>query len=695
MTDFEVKDIRTIGILGANGSGKTTLVDALMYAAGANTRQGSVDQGTSLSDTDEEEKARKTSIRTTPLNCSFAGKNIFLLDTPGHADFWGEVVIALEVVDSVVIVLDGVTGMNAGTRRVWEAACQKGLPISFFITKLDKEHSNFASALTTLEKAFGGTLIPLFLPNANHPDFSSVYSLREDGVEEKIEGNLKGRVEKFRERMVEAAAETEDMLIEKYLEKGTLEPEEVNQGFQKAFSRAKVVPVFAGAALNGVGVKELLEGFCDLFPSPQDPGEIEAGKEKLEPGKDASFCAQVFKSITDPFVGQLSYLRIWSGTLRAESEIYNTNSSTKERVGHLYLIKGKEQNNIREARPGYIVALPKLKSTAIGDTLCAVGKNYQFPPIAFPTPTAMLAVYPKARGDEDKIAEAFHKFTEEDPTLIARRDPMTKEFVLSGLGEVQLQVAMDRLKKNFHVDIELREPKVAYKETIRSRGETKYRHKKQTGGAGQFAEVWMHVQPYTEGAEKAEGKGKKELIELPWGGKLLFVDEVVGGHIPLQLVQSVKKGYLTAMEKGVLAGFPVVDVVATVYDGKTHPVDSKDIAFQIAGRQGFKEASLAAQPVLLEPIMNVTIKIPTEYMGSITGDLNSRRGRVLGMNPVGAYQIIKTQVPIAELLKYSTELRSITGGTGEFTMELDHYEEVPANIAQKIIEERKKEKEEE
>ena len=694
MAEYEVKDIRTIGIFGINGAGKTTLVDALMFAAGANTRQGSVDEGSSLSDTDDEEKARKGSIRTTPLNCSFGGKNLFLVDTPGYMDFWGEVVVALEVVDSVLIVVDGTGEIDPGSRRVWDLARSKGLPVGFFVNKLDKENSRFSKALDGIKDELGASPIPLYLPDGDHPAFAAVCSLLDDAAADTVVEGLRSGIEGFREKMMEAAAETDDTLIEKYLENGTLKPAEIQIGFRDAFTAGEVNPVFAGSAFKAIGVKELLQGFSELFPSPFDRGEIAVGDETVSPDKDAPFCARVFKSINDPFVGQLSYLRVWSGTLSSDSEVFNANSATKERIGHIYLIKGKEQINISRAIPGYIVALTKLKETSIGDTLCATGKEYRFPSIEFPPPTALMAIYSKSRGDEDKVAEGLHKLIDEDPTLIGRRDPMTKEYVISGMGEVQIQIVVNRLKKIFHVEVELRLPRVAYKETLRGRGETKYRHKKQTGGAGQFAEVWMHVQPYTPGAEDGGGKGKKELIELNWGGKLLFVDEVVGGHIPAQLVQSVKKGYLSALDRGVLAGYPMMDIIATVYDGKTHPVDSKDIAFQIAGRQGFKECARAAQPVLMEPIMNVTITIPTEYMGAITGDLNSRRGRIQGMSPDGSYQAIKAQVPMAEMLKYTPELRSLTGGKGVFTMEIEGYEEVPANIAQKVIAQARKEKEE-
>ncbi|MCX6349646.1 MAG: elongation factor G, partial [Candidatus Aureabacteria bacterium] len=657
----------------------------------ANTRQGSVDQGTSLSDTDEEEKSRKISIRTVPLSAVARGVSLFFLDTPGYADFWGEVEMALAVADSAVIVVDGTGGADAGTRRVWNAARQKGLPVSIFVTKLDKEHANFSACLDRLREAFGETLIPVSLPRGD----SAVESLFEAFSADTPGEPYRAVAASWREKLIDAAAASDDVLIEKYLASGILEPAEIASGFRAAFIQGKAVPVFPGASTTLIGVREFLKSICDFFPSPRDRGPLQVGDQSLPPDKGAPLAAQVFKSVTDPFVGQLSYLRIWSGTLLPESEVYNSSKGKKEKIGHIYFIRGKDQITVPAAIPGFIVALAKLKVTSAGDTLCAPGQTVKFPPIRFPSPTAIYAVYPKNRGDEERISEAFHKFTEEDPTLIARRDPLTKEFILSGLGDVQIQVVMSRMRNNFHVDVDLREPRVAYKETLKGRGDTKYRHKKQTGGSGQFAEVWMHVQPYTPGAENAEGRGRRELIELPWGGKLLFSDEVVGGHIPGQLVQSVKKGFLSAAERGVLAGFPVVDVIGTVYDGKTHPVDSKDIAFQIAGRMGFKESCRAAKPVLLEPIMNVSIRVPMEQMGAITGDLNSRRGRILGMSPEAGYQVIKAQVPMAELLRYSTELRSMTGGAGEFSMEFDRYEEVPAMLAQKIVAAQKKEKEEE
>lgn len=680
-----VEQIRNIVVLGHSGSGKTSLVETLLYKAGATTRLGRVDQGTSIADADEEEKNRKITIKSSPLHCEWKGTSLFITDTPGYADFYGEVLAAARVADAGILVIDAVSGIEVGAQKAWATLDALNKPRIIVINKLDKEHSSFQQTLQSIVSTFGNKCVPLQLPVGKEAEFSAVADITTgDGVDN-LEPETAQSVNGHREKIVDAAAETDDALLEKYLDAGELAPGEISSGLKTAVARASIVPVFCTSAEKEVGIAELLDALVNYIPSPREIGEVRAGDKTVKPDAGEPFSGYVFKTVTDPYVGQLNYVRVYSGRLAADSEAYNPRKQEKERIGNLYIIMGKDQQTLGEAGPGSVVALAKLKHTSIGDTLCTAGQKLIFDPVSFPKPVTSFAVYSKARGDEDKISEAFHKFTEEDPTLTARRDPMTKEYVLSGLGDVQIQVAMARLKNNFHVEVELREPKVAYKETIRARGEIKYRHKKQTGGAGQFAEVWMHVQPYTEGAENAGGKGKRELIELPWGGKLLFVDEVVGGHIPAQLVQSVKKGYLAAMEKGALAGFPVVNVTATVYDGKTHPVDSKDIAFQIAGRQGFKEASQDAKPVLLEPVYTLEVSVPSEYMGAVTGDLNGRRGQILGMEPAGDIQKIMAQVPLAEVLKYSQELRSMTGGRGNFGMEFSHYQEAPSNISQKVV----------
>jgi len=677
MADFEVKNVRTIAIVGANGSGKTTLADAMMFAAGAASRQGSVDQGTSLSDTDEEEKARKISIRAIPLNCQFNGKNLFFIDTPGYADFWGEVILALEAVDAVVLVMDGVSGLESQTKRLINAVRRKGLPFCFFVNRLDKEHSRFSAVLDSLAAALDLPVFPVTVPNDDHPGFKAVYRLMGGGEGEAVPSELESRWSGYREKVVEAAAETDDALIEKYLGSGELSVEEIRQGTRKSFIQARVVPVLAGSALGCVGIKELMGTIADLFPSPQDRGVIQMGKDKVEPRSDAPLCAWVFKSITDPFVGQLSYLRIWSGTLRSDSEVHNTVTGKKERISHLYLINGKEQVGISEAIPGYIAALPKLKQTSLGDTLCDSSLELRFPPVELPSPTVVMAVYSKARGDEEKLAQGFHKLVSEDPTLSFRRNEVTNEALITALGDLQIEILLSRLRANFKVDVELRLPRVPYRETIvvSAEGHTKY--KKQTGGRGQYAEVYLKLEP------RARGEGFE------------FVDKIVGGAIPKGYLTSVEKGIKGAMRAGVLAGASVVDLRAICYDGSYHEVDSSNIAFEIAGSKAFKDAMEKARPVLLEPIMNVTITVPKEYMGNITGDLNSRRGRISGVEQESGYQVIRAQVPMAEMLRYSTELRSLTGGSGQFRMEFDHHEEVPANIAQKIMQQHQKEKQDE
>ncbi len=674
MADFEVKDIRTVAVVGANGSGKTTLSDALMFVSGTSTRQGSVDQKTSLSDTDDEEKNRQISIWATPLNCRHQGKNIFFIDTPGYADFWGEVLLSLEAVDAAVVVTDAASGMDSQTRKVLNAVRARGLPFCVFVNKLDKEHSKFSSALESLTAGLEMPVYPLTVPHADHPGFKSVHRLLGGG--EEMPAELDSVWKGAREKIVEAAAETDDALIEKYLGSGGLSPEEVSRGVKKGFIQAKSVPVLAGAAAAGIGVKELLQTIVDLFPSPQDRGPVALGEEKVEPRADAPLCAWVFKSVTDPFVGQLSFVRVWSGTISSDGEVYNTTARKRERISHIYLLQGKEQIDIPKAIPGCIVALPKLKQTALGDVLSDSDRELRYPPVRLPSPTTVMAVYPKSKGDEEKIAQGFHKLVSEDPTISFRRDEDTNEALISALGDLQIEVLLSRLLSNFKVEVELRLPKVPYRETITIPAEGHVKYKKQTGGRGQYAEVYLKLEP----------RGRGEGFE--------FVDKIVGGAIPRGYLPSVEKGIKGAMKEGVLSGSPVVDLGATCYDGSYHEVDSSNIAFEIAGSKAFKEAMEKARPVILEPIANVAITVPKEYMGSITGDLNSRRGRILGMEPQGAYQVIRAQVPMAEMLRYSTELRSLTGGSGEFAQEFDHYEEVPANVAQKITEQHRAEEKE-
>lgn len=635
MQGFKVEDTRTVAVVGHSSSGKTSVIEALLYKCGATSRLGKVEDGTSVCDCNPEEKERKVTIYAKPLHCTHNGKSIFLMDTPGYADFFGEVISTLRVVDSAILVVNGVSGIEVGTQRLWKKLNELGMPRLIFVNQLDKENADFSRVLENLRNTFGKQCIPL---------------------EDKT-------------ALAESVAEADDKLLEKYLETGSLSEDEMNTGLKKAILDNKIVPVLKGSALKDEGIAELLNAIESYLPSPKD--------RYPQSDPNAPYSAFVFKTVTDPFVGQITFFRVYSGIIKENSEIYNTTKGSKEKLAQLLLFIGKEQKPIPEAGPGDIVAVTKLKNTTVNDTFSSPQNPVKFEPIIFPKPSISFAVQPRTKGDEEKISTGLQRLAEEDHTFEVYRDKETKELVISGMGDLHLEIMLDKLKKKFGVEVDKSTPKVAYKETITTKGQAQYRHKKQTGGAGQFAEVWMRVEPLER------GKGYE------------FVDEVVGGAIPQQFIVSCEKGVKTAMESGVLAGYPVVDVRVIVYDGKTHPVDSKDIAFQIAARQAFKEACKGAKPVLLEPIMNVEVYVPPEFMGDVTGDLNGKRGRVLGMEQVGDLQVIKAQVPIAEMARYSTDLRSITGGRGSFTMEFSHYEEVPARLAQEIIAKAQKEKKEE
>lgn len=635
MQGFKVEDTRTVAVVAHSGAGKTSLIEAILYKTGANSRLGRVDDGTSVCDYNPEEKERKVTIYTKPLHCSHNNKSIFLLDTPGYADFFGEVICTLRVVDSAILVVNGVSGIEVGTQRVWKKLNELNIPRMIFINQLDKENADFSRVVEILRNSFGKQCIPVNDKNM----------------------------------LVESVAETDDKLLEKYFESGSLSEEELIPALKKAVLDNKIVPILGGSAAQDKGVTELLSAIENYLPSPKDR------YDKSDP--TAPYSAFVFKTVMDPFVGQVTFFRIYSGTIKSDSEVYNSNKGSKEKFAQLMLFMGKDQRPIPEAGPGDIVAVTKLKNTTVNDTFSPPQNPVKFDPIVFPKPSISFAVQPKTKGDEEKISTGLQKLAEEDHTFEVYRDRETKELVISGMGDLHLDVMLDKLKKKYGVDVDKSTPKVAYKETITAKGGSQYRHKKQSGGAGQFAEVWMKVEPLER------GKGFE------------FVDEVVGGAIPQQFVLSCEKGVKTALDSGFLAGYPVVDIRAIVYDGKTHPVDSKDIAFQTAARKAFKESCQKAKPVLLEPIMNVEVYVSPEFMGDVTGDLNGKRGRVLGMDQMGDLQVIKAQVPIAEMARYSTDLRSITGGRGSFTMEFSHYEEVPARMAQDIIAKAAKAKKEE
>jgi len=676
MKGVPVEKVRTIALIGHGGCGKTSLLDAMMFLSGAHDRHGRVDAGSSIGDTSDEERERRISIQSHPLHCTWKEHSIFIIDTPGYADFIGDVACSLRVADAALVVVDAVSGVDVGTMRVWKFADVHHMPRMIVISRLDKENADYGRCLDSITHNFGDKCIPIFLPIGRQSALSGVADLPSGKGVEALDADAKAMAGKVKEKLVEAAAETDDKLLEKYLEAGDLAPEELAPALQKAVLSGSLVPVLCSSAEKEIGVQELLDAICALLPSPADRGEIKVGETVITPAPREPFSALVFKSVTDPFVGQLTYFRIYSGTIQPNTSFYNASVQKSERFGHLYLIKGKEQITVEEGAPGDIIAVAKLKNTLVGNSLTAESRPVEFPPVWLPKPVISFAVYSKKRGEEEKIATGLHRITQDDPTLKAIRNSETKEFILTGMGDLHIETAVQRLKNKFGVEVELRTPTVPYKETVMMPAEGHERHKKQTGGRGQYGEVYLKVEP------------------MERGSGFEFVDDVVGGVIPKGYLPAIEKGVRGAMEGGVVAGFPVVDICVRCFDGSYHDVDSSNLSFELAGSKAFKDGMTKAKPILLEPIYNLEVTVPAEYMGAITGDLNSRRGRIMGMEQIGELQKIKAQVPLAEMLRYCTELRSLTGGRGTFEMEFAFYEELPGMLVPKIVAQSQAKKEE-
>lgn len=686
MEKVSVENIHSLALLGHGGSGKTSLAEGLLYLCGHTSRLGRVDEGTATTDYDSEEKKRQISINLALAPCSYKEHKINLIDTPGYADFMGEVVSAVTAADSCLIVVDGVSGAQVQTDKTFHTA-PPSLSKAFFINKLDKEHADFEQARQSIVDLLGIEPIAVQIPIGHAADFEGIVDLislkaffYKDGKakESDVPQNLQEKVEAARERLVEAAAEGNDELLEKYLEEGSLSSEEILKGLKEAFLTGQFYPLFCGSAYQLKGIDLLLNNLISLFPAAIDRKEVVGkdgqGKEvKRKVDANELLVAQVFKTITDPYVGQLSYIKVLSGTLRADSTIFNTNQGAKEKASHLYMLRGKEQIEVKESLAGDIVTVPKLNQTECGDTLCTEVSPILLEKPSYPQPVFSAAIEPKSKGDEEKLSTCLQKLAEEDPTLQVFRNHETKQTIVSGLGDLHLEVLLSRLKEKFSVEARLGEPKIPYKETVTKKAKAQGKYKRQSGGRGQYGDVWIEVEP------------------LPRGGNFEFVDKIVGGVIPKNFIPTVEKGVKEAMESGIIAGYPVVDVRAILFDGSHHPVDSSDMAFKIAGSLGFKNAAKEANPVLLEPIMNLEVIVPEKYMGDIIGDISSKRGKVVGMESQGKYQLVRAQAPLAELAKYATELRSLTHGEGSFLMEFSRYEEVPREIVQRIVEEAKKE----
>ncbi|MFQ6058469.1 MAG: elongation factor G [Anaerolineae bacterium] len=689
MKDYQTDQLRNVVLLSHSSAGKTSLTEAMFYDTGAISRMGKVEEGTTVSDYDEEEKRRRISVNTSVVPCEWRGHKINVLDTPGYADFVGEVKGAVRVADGAVVLVDAAAGVEVGTELVWGYADEQNLPRLVFVNKMDRENADFQRTLNQIKEVFEANFIPLQLPMGAQSSFRGVVDLvkmrayvGEEGEESEVPAELQDRAQSYHQQLVEAAAEADDELLIKYLEGEELTTEEIQRGLKEGIKGGALVPVLCGSALTNLGIQPCLDALVTYLPSPVEGAEIRATnpatgeEETLEPSQMAPLVALVFKTMADPYVGKLTYFRVYSGAMESDSRVFNPCSGQEERIGQLYLLRGKEQQPVKKVGAGDIGAVAKLSKTHTGDTLCDRDHPLVLPGIKFPAPVYAAAITPKTKADLDRMGSALSRLVEEDPTLQVRREPDTGETILSGMGESHIDIAARRLQQKFGVNITTDVPKVPYKETITQVVQAHGRHKKQTGGRGQFGDVWIRFEP------------------LPRGSGFEFVDEIRGGVVPSQYIPAVEKGMREIMQHGIVAGYPTVDFRAVLYDGTYHPVDSSEISFKLAAHLAFKEGIPKANPVLLEPIMNVTVTVPEEFMGDILGDLNAKRARVQGMDQRGGLSIIKAQAPLAEMQRYATDLRSMTQGRGLYSMEFSHYEEVPGHIAQQIIEQAKKGKKE-
>jgi elongation factor G len=686
MKKYETTRLRNVAIIAHGKAGKTTLAEAMLFDGGASDRLGRVDDGTSIMDFEPEEIKRSLTISSSFNHLEWNKHKINIIDTPGDANFIIDTKNSLQAADGAVIVIDAISGVEVQTEKVWEYASQFGLSRLFFISKLDRERANFSQALTEIQKVLTPKAVPLNLPIGAEDTFAGVIDLMTMKAfyfagdlsgkqrEGEFPAGLKEEARSMREKLTEAIAESDDALLEKYLDGQELSPEELFQGLRKGVVKKAIFPVLCGSGLKNMGVQPLLDAILQYLPSPTDrePAKginvVTKAEEIRKPEEGEPFSAFVFKTVADPYAGKLTIFRVWSGTLQPDGTLYNSTRQVRERFGQILQLEGKNQKPVESVGPGEIAAVAKLRETTTWDTLCDEKKPILYQGISLPIPPVSFAVQPKAKGDEEKITSSLARLMEEDPTIKLQRDEQTKQLILYGLGQVHVEVTVEKLKRKFGVEVNLQTPKIPYKETIKStKSAIIYRHKKQSGGRGQFAEVHFELSP------------------LPRGTGFEFKNALVGMNVPRNFVPAVEKGVAEAMQAGVLAGYPVVDLKVKFYDGKSHEVDSSEIAFKIAALMAFKKGMTETNPVLLEPIMNVEVFVPDEYMGDVIGDLNSRRGRVLGVEPRPKGQLIKAQVPLAEVLKYAPDLTSMTSGRGSFSMELSHYEEVPAHLTEKIV----------
>lgn len=686
MKAYATESIRNLAVIGHGDVGKTQLISSLLYVAGATPRWGKVEEGTTVTDYEEDSIARKITLNTSLAHLEHRDTKLNFIDTPGYAAFVAHARPALKVADCALVVIDAVKGVEVQTEKAWAYANEFIVPRIMSITKLDKEHADFGAALESAQKTFARSIIPFTLPIGKEKDFRGVvdvvhmkaYELGADGQVKEIEIPSEGReyVDKTRERLVELVAESDDALMEKYFEQGTLDEADILPNINKAIANSKLCPVFAVSGATLVGLRALLNAIVDYAPDPAHhtaeygvPVDAAPDAEKIARKYDDGepFSAYCFRTVADPFAGRINVMKVISGKLQNDATVLNSSRGSMERLGMLHSIQGKQLDKVSEAHAGDIVACVKLKETQTGDTLCDKQSPVVFPPVVYPEAAIAFAIEPKSRQDEEKISVALHKILEEDPALHFTRDAQTKEFLLSGSGQLHVETVVEKLKKRYSVEVTLHPPKVPYKETITARAEVQGRHKKQTGGRGQFGDCKVIFEP------------------MPRGGGFVFEDKIFGGAVPQQFRPAIEKGIIEAAKAGAIAGYPLVDFKVQLIDGSYHNVDSDEHSFRAAGRKAFRAAMEKVKPSILEPIMDVEIHAPQEYSGDIMGDLNSRRGRVQGMETSGKDQVIKAQAPMSEMLNYQSTLNSITAARGSFHMQFSHYDPVPGNLAQKVI----------
>ncbi len=691
MKDYGPTDIRNIGLVSHQSTGKSTLIEGMLFAAGAISRLGAIDDGTTTSDYRQDEIDRKISISASLMTVDWKKNKFNILDMPGYPDFIGEVHCGVRVTDLTVVLLNGVSGIEVGTDMACEILAKYKAPRLLFVNRLDKEHSNFKKVFADAQEAYGFGVIALQIPVNEGEGFNAVIDLltskkltfQNDGsgkykVEE-VPAELVSSVNEMRNALIEKIAEADDAILEKYFEAGELTPDEIGKGLRAGLISGSICPVLCGSAARNMGTAPLLDFISEYGPSPADRPAVvardAAGAEvAIKTDEKTPFSGFIFKTLSEMHVGELSLIRVYSGQIKSGDEVLNTSNNITEKIGQIYELNGKNRKEKGNLIAGDIGALVKLKHTHTSNSLCDRKKPVVFTPLEFPEPVVQVAITPKSKGDEDKISSGLHTLNETDPSFTIEVNSELKQTVLSGQGEIHLAVIVNRLKERYGVEVEQKKPKIAYRETITSKADEKYRHKKQTGGAGQFAEVWMRIEP------------------LPRGSGFEFESKIVGGSISGPFIPSIEKGVRQMLDEGAIAGYRIVDVKAIVYDGKEHPVDSKDIAFQIAGREVFKMCVQSAKPILLEPIYDIEVKCPEENMGDIMGDLNSRRGRIVGMESTGRFQVVRAKIPLAELHNYSSTLRSLTQGRASYTRKFSHYDPMPKEVEVKVIAESQAEK---